>query len=62
MQDKRGGLPQQLTRSPQIKENSLTFTLTSLKLDASRLRHYINESINELRELHDRLAAGQSKL
>jgi carnitine O-acetyltransferase len=51
-----------LTRSPQIKENSLTFTLTSLKLDASRLRHYINESINELRELHDRLAAGQSKL
>ncbi|PWY97443.1 acyltransferase ChoActase/COT/CPT [Testicularia cyperi] len=38
-----------------IKENSLTFTLTSLKLGASDLRHYINEAAVELRDLHLRL-------
>ncbi|CEH15673.1 acyltransferase ctase cot cpt [Ceraceosorus bombacis] len=43
-----------------IKSNALTFTLTSLKLDAPALRHYINESALELRDLHDRLAAKNS--
>ncbi|SPC63476.1 probable carnitine O-acetyltransferase, mitochondrial precursor [Ustilago sp. UG-2017b] len=38
-----------------IKENSLTFTITSLKLGASDLRHYINEAAVELRDLHLRL-------
>ncbi len=38
-----------------IKENSLTFTLTSLKLGASDLKHYINEAAVELRDLHLRL-------
>jgi carnitine O-acetyltransferase len=40
-----------------IKERSLTFTLTSLGLGADKLRHYLNESAVELRDLHDRLAA-----
>ena len=48
-----------------IKENSLTFTLTSLKLKAVDLRHYINEAALELRDLHIRLQskgdAGASK-
>lgn len=38
-----------------IKENSLTFTLTSLKLGAADLKHYINEAAVELRDLHLRL-------
>ncbi|UZJ51858.1 hypothetical protein CBS101457_001178 [Exobasidium rhododendri] len=42
-----------------IKETSLTFALTSMKLDASRLRHYINEAALELRDLHLRLEAKQ---
>ena len=48
-----------------IKEGSLTFALTSLKLDASRLRHFINEAALELRDLHVRLqanAAAKAKL
>lgn len=40
-----------------IKEKSLTFTLTSLSLGADKLRHFLNESAVELRDLHDRLAA-----
>ncbi|CAO1621891.1 unnamed protein product [Parajaminaea phylloscopi] len=40
-----------------IKEKSLTFTLTSLRLGADRLRHFINEAAVEVRDLHDRLAA-----
>lgn len=38
-----------------IKEDALTFTLTSLKLGASDLRHYINEAALELRDMHLRL-------
>ena len=42
-----------------IKENSLTFTLTSLKLNTPRFKHFINEACVELRELHMRLAQKQ---
>lgn len=42
-----------------IKEESLTFTLTSRKLGAARLRHYISEAALDLRNLHRRLAAKQ---
>jgi carnitine O-acetyltransferase len=42
-----------------IKEESLTFTLTSLSLDARQLRHYITEAALELRDLHLRLQAKQ---
>ncbi|SPO40119.1 probable carnitine O-acetyltransferase, mitochondrial precursor [Pseudozyma flocculosa] len=44
-----------------IKENSLTFTLTSLKLGSADLRHFINESAIELRDLHLRLQAKEAK-
>jgi len=44
-----------------IKENSLTFALTSLKLDASRLRHFLNEAALELRDMHIRLQAKQGE-
>lgn len=43
-----------------IKSNSLTFSLTSRKLGASRLRHYIQEAAIDLRDMHQRLAAKQS--
>lgn len=43
-----------------IKENSLTFTLTSLKLGAADLRHYINEAALELRDLHLRLQQNEA--
>ncbi|PWN27023.1 putative carnitine O-acetyltransferase mitochondrial precursor [Jaminaea rosea] len=39
-----------------IKGDSLTFTVTSLKLGAGELTHYLNEAALELREMHDRLA------
>lgn len=48
-----------------IKEDSLTFTLTSLKLGAASFRHYLNEAALELRDLHIRLqskADGKAKL
>lgn len=35
-----------------IKEESLTFTITSLKLDAAKLRHYINEALLDIKEMH----------
>lgn len=44
-----------------IKENSLTFTITSLKLGAADLRHYINEAAVELRDLHLRLQSEAPK-
>ena len=43
-----------------IKEGSLTFTITSLKLGASDLRHYINEAAVELRDLHLRLQQNEA--
>ena len=43
-----------------IKENSLTFTLTSLKLGTDVLRHYLNEAAVELRDLHLRLQAKEA--
>jgi carnitine O-acetyltransferase len=42
-----------------IRENSLTFTLTSLKLKAADLRHYINEAALEVRDMHVRLQSKQ---
>ncbi|CAO1633710.1 unnamed protein product [Sympodiomycopsis kandeliae] len=43
-----------------IKEDSLTFTITSLShKKPAELREYINEAAVELRELHDRLASKQ---
>jgi len=35
-----------------IKEESLTFTITSLKLDANKLKHYINEALLDVKEMH----------
>ncbi|CBQ68215.1 probable carnitine O-acetyltransferase, mitochondrial precursor [Sporisorium reilianum SRZ2] len=43
-----------------IKENALTFTLTSLQLGAADLRHYINEAAVELRDLHLRLQQNEA--
>ncbi|PWN47493.1 acyltransferase ChoActase/COT/CPT [Violaceomyces palustris] len=43
-----------------IKENSLTFTLTSLKLGTANLKHYINEAAIELRDLHLRLQKAEA--
>lgn len=40
-----------------IKEDSLTFTLTSRNIGSPKLRHYINEAAIDLRNLHRRLAA-----
>ncbi|KDN35644.1 putative carnitine O-acetyltransferase mitochondrial precursor [Tilletiaria anomala UBC 951] len=42
-----------------IKADSLTFTLTSLKLSTRTLKHYINEACCEIRDLHKRLATKQ---
>lgn len=44
-----------------IKSNSLTFTLTSRKLGASQLRHYLQEAALDLRDMHQRLAAKSSQ-
>ncbi|PWN89572.1 putative carnitine O-acetyltransferase mitochondrial precursor [Acaromyces ingoldii] len=40
-----------------IKSDYLTFSLTSRKQDAAKLRHYINEACLEMRDLHLRLAS-----
>jgi len=40
-----------------IKNDSLTFTVTSKGRNSARLRHFLNESARELRDLHLRLAA-----
>lgn len=44
-----------------IKGDSLTFTVTSMKLGAGKLTHYLNEAAVELREMHDRLKAAEKK-
>ncbi len=50
-----------------IKEGSLTFTLTSLKLNTPRFKQCINEACLELQQLHERInskggAAAKPKL
>ncbi|KAE8240246.1 hypothetical protein A4X13_0g7885 [Tilletia indica] len=40
-----------------IKNDALTFTVTSKGQNSARLRHFLNESARELRDLHLRLAA-----
>ncbi|MCO5613879.1 hypothetical protein L7F22_068157 [Adiantum nelumboides] len=43
-----------------IKSESLTFSFTSRKLGASHLRHYVQQSALDLRDMHVRLANKQS--